>query len=323
LKVLLSKTGGLVATNGPSIQFELEGLGATKKQLNQIQCICTDVSPWATGGAGQGPICSTAFTDTQTPFPGTTQTHTERLRIQPSKFAHVIVDGGVTAGGPGGEQGWSAPEPEPGRMIHWSDDKQVGQMSYINDIQYSTGPCAQQAGLALAHDSGVVTHRGGIQAENTEGWLITPPHVCSLIPDGPGIIRPSILCTSTYGMIGNTLLGTPGGLPVTIDNIFVTAHGGSGGGAPPTLAQTPCQGTQLILTKVERTNQDLIINDATVGGGNIRIGLFSPWPQFAAGQYRIMAVESVTISFIWNTLFDGTPGASGQGWHCTGFHTNV
>ena len=90
----------------------------------------------------------------------------------------------ASCGGPGGEQGWSAPKPDPGRMIHWSDNQMIGQMSFINDIQYSTGPCAQQAGLALAHDSGVVTHRGGIQAENTEGWLITPPHVCSLIPIG-------------------------------------------------------------------------------------------------------------------------------------------
>ena len=324
-------------------QFELEGTGlASKKQLNQIQCICTTTSGQGWPGVGIGPTSATAFTDTTTstvaPFP---QTHTERLRIQPGKFAHVIVDGGDTGVGAGDEQGWSAPKPDPGRMIYWSDDKMIGQMSYINDIQYGTlgpgGACSQLAGLALAHDSSVVTSRVAVQATNTEGWLITPPHIVPRLMDDPAPSN-SILCTSTYGMIGNTLLGGVPGTTVTIDNIFVTAIAAGGAIPPAGTAVTPCHGTQLILTKVERTNQDLIIRDRSVGGGNICISsMASPWvipqlpgpapfipaPGAGGGTYTIASRNSATISFIWNMAIDGNPAVSGRGWHCTGFHMNV
>ena len=197
-------------------------------------------------------------------------------------------------------------------MIHWSDNQQIGQMSFINDIIYAVGPCAQQAGLALANDSNIVTSRPAVAASNKGGWLITPPHIV----ERHGAVANSVICISTYGMIGNTLLVAG---PFTIDNIYVTAASGVG---PPAVFQTPCHGTQLILTKVEITGGDLIIRDSSVAGGNICIGVNSPWPQFAVNQYRIRSAESATISFIWNTASD-TAGVVGKGWHCTGFHMNI
>ena len=70
LEILLSKNSALTADNGPSIQYEMEGLGfAAKKRLNQIQCICTYTSNWGgvpVEGVLWSLLCSVTIEDIST-----------------------------------------------------------------------------------------------------------------------------------------------------------------------------------------------------------------------------------------------------------------
>ena len=294
LKVLYSKSAALVINDGPSIQFELEATGisaAAKKQLNQIRCICTDISNWGT----DGPVCATAFTDTETS--GGSQTNTERLRIQPGDGPHVVVDGNTVLG-------WSALD-EKNTMLHYAGKQtQILQFSDVNDVQTAV----QQPGIAICDSSESVTSKPIEVSEKERGrWLITPPF--NAARDGS-----NLLCSGSYGMIGNTVLGSG---PVTVTEIQVPL-------APPGVgwSNVACHGTQLIITKLALTKEGLTIQDNFVSGGNIFIGRSSPWTSmFSLGSYKIPAADSATISFIYSMATGG--GVSGYGWHCTGFHTNV